>query len=79
MTVTNDPRGEAQKVVEKVRTGSGVELSVDDVLDSPHLFIGTVDTLVEKVQGLRERLGITSFLFGDIDELAPVVERLSGS
>lgn len=79
VTVTDDPRGEAAKVVDKVRDGTGVELSVDDVLDSPHLFIGTIESLVAKVQGLRERLGISSFLFGDVDELAPVVERLAGS
>ena len=79
VSITDDPRGEAAKVVAKIRTGTGVELTVDDVLDSPHLFIGTVDSLVEKVQGLRERLGISSFLFGDIDELAPVVGRLVGS
>jgi len=79
VTVTDDPRGEAARVVEKIRGTSGVELTVDEVLDSPHVFIGTIDSLVEKVLGLRERLGISSFLFGDIDELAPVVTRLAGS
>jgi probable F420-dependent oxidoreductase len=79
VTVTDDPRGEAARVVDMVREGTGTELSVDDVLDSPHLFIGTIDSLTEKVQGLRERLGISSFLFGDLDTLAPVVERLAGS
>jgi hypothetical protein len=28
---------------------------------------------------LRERLGISSFMVGGIDELAPVVERLAGT
>lgn len=32
--------------------------------------------LVEKFEMLRERLGISSFMVGDIDELASVVERL---
>ena len=27
---------------------------------------------------LRERLGISSIMVGEIDELAPVVERLAG-
>jgi hypothetical protein len=49
------------------------------VLESPHLFIGSVDGLVEKFRALRERLGITSFMTGEIDELAPVVERLAGT
>jgi hypothetical protein len=79
VAVTDDPRGEAQKVVDTVREGTGTELTVNDVLDSPHVFIGTIDSLTEKVQGLRERLGISSFLFGDLDTLAPVVRRLAGS
>ncbi len=79
ITITNDPRAEAAKVVEELRGRSAVDLTVDDVLESPQLFIGTVDSLVEKFRMLRERLGITSFMTGDIDELAPVVERLAGS
>jgi probable F420-dependent oxidoreductase len=79
VTVTDDPRGEAAKVVDRVREGTGTELSIEDVLDSPHLFIGTIDSLTEKVHALRERLGISSFLFGDLDTLAPVVRRLAGS
>ncbi|MFN8622442.1 MAG: TIGR03621 family F420-dependent LLM class oxidoreductase [Chloroflexota bacterium] len=77
--ITDDPRAEADKVIAKVRDGSGVELTFEDVMASPHLWIGTVESLAEKVHMLRERLGITSFLFGDIDELAPVVARLAGS
>jgi hypothetical protein len=56
-----------------------VDLTVEDVLESPHLFVGTIDGFVEKFRMLRERLGISSFMVGDIDELAPVVERLAGT
>jgi hypothetical protein len=56
-----------------------VELTVEEVLASPHLFVGSVAELTTKVQELRERLGISCFLFGDIDTLAPVVERLAGT
>jgi len=38
-----------------------------------------VDTLVEKCQGLRERFGISYIFIGDeIQEFAPIVERLAG-
>jgi len=41
------------------------------------------DHLIEKLapvpRSMRERLGITNFMGGDIDELAPVVERLAGT
>jgi hypothetical protein len=65
--------------VEHLRGWTAVDLTVDDVLDGPHVFVGTIDGLVEKFRVLRERLGISSFMVGDIDELAPVVERLAGT
>jgi hypothetical protein len=52
---------------------------VQEVIDSPHIFIGSHDRFVEKFTELRERLGISSFLLGDLEQLAPVVERLAGS
>lgn len=79
VTVTDDPRAEAERAIEHLRGRNPVDLTVDEILDSPHLFIGTVESLVAKFEMLRERLGITSFMTGDIDELAPVVARLSGT
>jgi hypothetical protein len=49
------------------------------VLESPHVFIGTIDALVDKFRTLRERFGISSVLLGGIDDLTPVVERLAGT
>jgi len=79
IVLTGDPRAEARKVIEHLQGRNPVDLTEDEVLESPHLFIGTVDGLVEKLRMLRERLGISSFMTGDIDELAPVVERLAGT
>jgi hypothetical protein len=53
-------------------------VTVDELLESPQVFIGSVDGLIAKFAELRERLGISSFMVGDVDTLAPVVERLSG-
>jgi probable F420-dependent oxidoreductase len=77
-TVTDDLRGEARRVIDALRARTGVELSEDEVIDSPHLFIGSVDRLVEKFLQLREELGVSSVMLGEIDELAPVLERLAG-
>jgi hypothetical protein len=52
---------------------------VQEVIDSPHVFIGSHGRFVEKFNELRERLGISSFLVGDLDQLGPVVEQLAGS
>ena len=79
ITVTEDLRGEARKVIDRMKERTGQELTEQDVIDSPHIFIGSVDRFVEKFSELRERLGISSFLVGSLDELGPVVERLAGT
>lgn len=78
VTITDDLHAEARRVIDHLRSRTGVELSENDVIDSPHLFIGSVDRLVEKFLQLREELGITSVLLGDLGELTPVLERLAG-
>ena len=79
ITVTDDLDGVVRQVIDSLKERTGVELTEAEVLDSPHLFIGSIDHLVEKLEGLRERLGISSFMLGEMDELLPVVERLAGS
>lgn len=78
-TITDHVHAEARRAADVLRRRSGVELSESEVLGSPHLYIGSVDTLVEKIIGLREELGVSSFLVGEMDEMLPVVERLAGS
>ncbi len=79
VVVTDDARAAARTRRDELRQRSGVELSVVEVLESPHTYIGSIDGYVEKFTTLRERLGISSFMVGDIDDLAPVVERLAGT
>jgi probable F420-dependent oxidoreductase len=79
VVVTVDLRGEARKVIDRLRERTGVELTEQEVIDSPHIFIGSIDRFVEKLSELRERLGINSFLVGDLVDLGPVVERLAGT
>jgi probable F420-dependent oxidoreductase len=77
ITVTDDLRGEARKVIDRMKERTGIELTVDEVVASPHIFIGSIERFVEKFEELRERLGISSFMVGSLDELGPVVERLA--
>jgi probable F420-dependent oxidoreductase len=74
--VTNDARGEAARRADLIRRQSGVELTVAEVLESPHVFIGSVDGLAEKCRELRDRFGITSIMIDDYDAAAAVIERL---
>ncbi len=79
VVVTDDLRGEVRRVIDGLRSRTGVELTEDEVIESPHLFIGSINRLVEKFLQLREELGISSILLGDVGELEPVLARLSGS
>jgi probable F420-dependent oxidoreductase len=76
--VTGDPRAEARRRADRLREQTGVELTVEEILDSPHVFIGSTKDLTRKFVDLRERFGISSFLIDDLDALAPVVEELAG-
>jgi probable F420-dependent oxidoreductase len=79
IVVTDDLRGEARRFIESMAGRTGIELTEQEVIDSPHVYIGSIDRFVEKFSELRERLGINSFLVGGLDELGPVVERLAGT
>ena len=77
--ITDHARAEATERAAAITARAGAPISADELLASPHQFIGTVDALCEKLVELRERLGISSFMLGDVDEMAPVVERLAGT
>jgi alkanesulfonate monooxygenase SsuD/methylene tetrahydromethanopterin reductase-like flavin-dependent oxidoreductase (luciferase family) len=76
--ITDDPRGEARRGADRSREQTGVELTAEEILDSPHVFIGSITDLTRKFADLRERFGISSFLIDDLDALAPVVQQLAG-
>jgi probable F420-dependent oxidoreductase len=78
MVLTGNAKAEAARRADKIRELTGVELTVEDILESPHVFIGTVKELTQKLLDLRERLGISSFLFDDMETFAPIVEELAG-
>jgi probable F420-dependent oxidoreductase len=77
--LTDDARGAARVLGERLAKLYGVELTEDEILESPHAFIGSVDQLVQKCLMLRERYGI-SYIFplGEPEAFAPVIERLDG-
>jgi probable F420-dependent oxidoreductase len=77
--LTDDLSGEVAKVIASLEKRTGTTLTEQQVLDSPHIFIGSAHRLAEKFQQLREDLGITSFLLGEVGDLEPVLELLVGS
>jgi probable F420-dependent oxidoreductase len=79
IVVTDNALAKVRELAGRLRSRTGIEIGERELLDSPHIFIGSTDGLVEKFQMLRERLGISSIMVGAIDELARVVERLKGT
>jgi probable F420-dependent oxidoreductase len=78
ISVTDDALAEAREVVARVEQRTGVAITPEELLESPHMFIGTIDALEQKLVRVREELGISSFMVGTMGELDPLVERLAG-
>ena len=55
-----------------------IELPEPVVEETPFVLIGSVDQIVEKLLGLRERLGISHVVVRDAPQFAPVVAALAG-
>ncbi|MDT0320420.1 TIGR03621 family F420-dependent LLM class oxidoreductase [Streptomyces millisiae] len=78
MVLTHDARGETRRRADQLRERTGVELTAEELAESPHVFIGSLKELTRKFVDLRERLGISSFLLDDMETFAPIVEELAG-
>ena len=56
-------------------------MTAEQVLASPYFLVGSPEAIVEDVQALRERHGISYMTVfpGDVDSFAPVVAQLAGT
>ncbi len=56
------------------------QVSEDDVLDSPHVAIGSVDQIVEQLEMARERWGFNYLEVSstDAEAVAPIMQQLNG-
>jgi probable F420-dependent oxidoreductase len=79
ISVTDNARDAYRAVIETHRQRTGIELTETEVAEAPHVFIGSIDGLAEKLAMLRERLGISSFMVGEMGPLDPLVGRLAGT
>jgi probable F420-dependent oxidoreductase len=76
--VTDQAFAEARRVADLLASRGRDELDERQVLESPHLFIGSLEGLAEKFQRMRDELGISSIMVGEPGPLDPIVERLAG-
>ena len=76
VVVTNDRRKAAEELASR-----WMQLSPEEILDSPYVLIGTVDEMIEDIQARRERWGISYYAIFEpyVDAFAPVVARLAGN
>ena len=84
ITITNEPLKVGADIARALGAETGMEISAEDVLESPFSLIGSLPYLVDKLNRLRQRWGINSFLIGwfgepGLREFAPVVEQLAGT
>jgi probable F420-dependent oxidoreductase len=74
--VTTDRRGTAAELARRWS-----ELSVDEILESPFVLLGTTNEIVDQLVARRLRWGISYYVVFDdaVDAFAPIVDRLRGS
>jgi probable F420-dependent oxidoreductase len=65
--------------IQRLREARGFDR--DEWFDSPMVFVGSVEQIVERMQAQRERLGVSYYVVfeHEMEALAPVVARLAGS
>jgi probable F420-dependent oxidoreductase len=86
VVVTDDRRRGAEQVLQELASYppsvlTPCELSIGDILESPHALVGTVEQIADTLRARREQLGISYYsIFGqNAEAFAPVVARLAGT
>ena len=70
--ILTDDREEWATTLQKTHT----YMSVEDILDSPKIMVGTEDEVVEQLLRNRERYGLTYYAINHPPEFAPILKRL---
>jgi probable F420-dependent oxidoreductase len=85
LRLCNDRRAVAQELLNNwstlpARYANVEQLTEDDILESPHMAIGTVEQIVEQLEIARERWGFSYLEVSstDSDAVAPVMAHLNG-
>ena len=46
--------------------------------ETPFMLLGSIEQIVDKMERLREDVGISHYVIRDLDEFEPIIERLAG-
>jgi alkanesulfonate monooxygenase SsuD/methylene tetrahydromethanopterin reductase-like flavin-dependent oxidoreductase (luciferase family) len=88
MAGDREPEIERSALVQVVAVGDGIasdeelgrqyDLDAATIADSPFVLAGSVERLVDKLERIRERTGISHYVIRDPDAFAPVLDALAG-
>ncbi|HEV8192550.1 MAG TPA: TIGR03621 family F420-dependent LLM class oxidoreductase, partial [Ktedonobacterales bacterium] len=75
--LTSDQRQGAERCA---REYGWDNVSPEDVLEMPSIFIGSTEQIIEQMEARRERYGLSYYIVSDaiMEEFAPLVARLAG-
>jgi len=75
--ITENPQQYAEQLIQENKWH---DISVEQVLDMPSKFFGSIDQIVEQMEARRERFGFSYYIVTDkiMDTLAPIVAQLTG-
>jgi len=79
LSVTDHALSEAKEIAARLAGRTAVDLTPEEILESPHIFVGSLASLEAKLIRLREELGISSVMVGEVGPLDTIVERLAGT
>lgn len=86
VVVTNDKLGGIRKIVDwgrglSAHIMSNPLLDTNQILNSPHLLVGTVEEIADSLETRRDRYGISYITVSteSVDALAPIVAKLAGN
>ena len=83
--ITDDARGELRRLSEWQKANLGAGLTEKELAESPHVFIGSVAGVADKLVEVRERWGINCLTLDEVeghghaDRFEPVMARLRDS
>ena len=79
VSITDHALSEAKDLAAALAGRTAVDVSAEELLESPQIFIGSLASLEAKFSRQREELGISSIMVGELGPLDPLVERLAGT
>ncbi len=78
VSVTDNALAEARDLAAALAGRTANDVSAEELLKSPHIFIGSLASLESKFIRQREELGISSIMVGEMGALDSIVEHLAG-